>query len=560
MKKKSNPHEWLQPNGESNPSQGSDHPRKPEPSGKSQKSEPDLSNKPDRLPKKLLQIVRQAGIDVKGQGTRDIGQRTGGEKQGGWEKMRRGEEEKMRPKTGGGSMKQGAGSQPTVASRQLLVAEVLPTLPDSIFPNLPAILQKVVAMTDSRQERDILLMGSLVCFGACLPKVHGYYDCRKVFPFLYIFVTAPASAGKGRLALCKQLVMPVHLLLRQESQRLKDQYDIDLEKYYKQRLKNPGLKKPVLPPNLMLFIPANSSATGVFELLFENGGRGLIFETEGDTLSQAFKADHGHYDDGLRKGAEHEAITYFRRTEREFVEILCSCIAAVLSGTPNQVPSLIPSAENGLLSRFLFYQMGIQPVWKNVFASNGHKNLEDYFDDLGQQFLPLYKALNKHPQIEFCFSETQQNQFNAFFEKIQAEYMDLQGIEYIATVRRLGLIAFRIAMILTTLRILETGDYFTQKVCSEVDFQAVLSMIRVLVQHSSHVFSELQGDTNSAKSKDRMEQFLDQLPVKFSAKDFITLAKNMSIPERSARRYMGVLCEQGRVCKEAHGIYLKLIC
>jgi hypothetical protein len=432
----------------------------------------------------------------------------------------------------------------------------LPTLPDSIFSTLPELLQKVVAVAGSKEERDIMLLGSLVSLGACLPKVHGYYDGMKVFPHLFLFVTARASAGKGRLALCKQLIMPVHLLLRQESERLKEQYDLDLEEYYKMRRKNSSIKRPAKPPELMLIIPANNSATGMFQLLHENGGCGLIFETEGDTLAQAFKFDHG-FSDGFRKGFQHEAITYYRRTEREFAEILCSCIAAVLSGTPNQVASLIPSAENGLLSRFLFYHMNIRPVWKDVFAANGHKKLEEYFDQLGHEFLPLYKALKVHPEIEFCLSKAQQQQFNAFFTQIQEKYMTLQGIDYMATIRRLGLIAFRLAMTFSALRILETGNYSTQQTCSEVDFQAALSMVRILVKHSSHVFSELQKDTKCAKPKDMMQQFLEQLPTKFNRTDLLDLAKSLSIAERTAYKYITIFCEKSLIFRGLHGTYTK---
>lgn len=434
----------------------------------------------------------------------------------------------------------------------------LPTLPDSIFPTLPEFLQKVVALAQSREERDILLLGSLVVLGSCLPKYHGYYDGMKVYPYLYLFISAKASAGKGRLALCKKLAMPIHAAMRQQSKVLKEQYDLDMKKYNKMRGKHNSIKKPAYPPELMLIIPANSSATRVFQLLSENEGRGLLVETEGDTLVQAFKTDQGNYSDGLRKGFQHEAITYSRRTERELVEILCTCIAAVLSGTPNQLARLISSAENGLLSRFIFYSMKIQLVWKDVFAANNHIKLEEYFDNLGQEFLPLYKALNEHPEIEFSLSTTQQKEFNAFFTQLQEKYMTLQGIDFMATIRRMGLIAYRIAMTFTALRIHETGDFSQQQVCSEVDFQAALSMVRTLVQHSSDVFSELQGENKSSKTKDKMEQFMDLLPGKFSSQDFKALAKSMSINERSAKRYVTILCEKGLVRREDRGIYTNL--
>jgi hypothetical protein len=73
-----------------------------------------------------------------------------------------------------------------------------------------------------------------------------------------------------------------------------------------------------------------------------------------------------------------------------------------------------------------------------------------------------------HP-IRFALTTVQQQTFNTYFAQIQNQYLYLCGIDYIATIRRLGLITFRIAMILTTLRIMETGEIpTTSKVKSPV--------------------------------------------------------------------------------------------
>jgi hypothetical protein len=437
------------------------------------------------------------------------------------------------------------------------VSGSLPTLPDSIFPTLPAFLQKVLAMAANNEERDVMLLGSLVSLGACLPKYHGFYDGLKMYPHLYLFITGRASAGKGRLSLCKQLVMPVDKTLECEGARLKEKYEADLKAYNKKRGKNAGMKKPLPPPELMLIIPANSSATGVFQLLAENEGRGLIFETEGDTLAQAFKADSGQFSHGMRKAAHHETISYYRRTEREFVKIPEPCLAAVLAGTPGQVASLIPNAENGLFSRFVFYHMNMRLSWKNVFAPKGHKNLAAQFKTLGEEFLPLYKALNQHPEIEFSFTPEQQDEFNDFFIQIEETYLTLQGADYTATIRRLGLIAFRLAMTLSALRILETGDFSPEQFCLEVDFQAALSMVRVLVKHSGHVFSKLTKETKMANPKDTMQQLLDQLPVQFNRAELLELAKSLSIAERTAYKYVTNWCNKGLISRGLHGIYTK---
>jgi hypothetical protein len=92
------------------------------------------------------------------------------------------------------------------------------------------------------------------------------------------------------------------------------------------------------------FVPANNSATGLFQILNDNKGVGLLFETEGDTLVQTFKGEHGNYSDGFRKAFHHETISYNRRKDREYVELEKPCLSALLSGTPKQVSAPIPNA------------------------------------------------------------------------------------------------------------------------------------------------------------------------------------------------------------------------
>ena len=499
--------------------------------------------------KTLFHLAKQAGIEI---GKREDG--------------------KGRQENGNGRQEDGEGKTENSSSDSDLPSSVsglpssdsvlppsdaldLPTLPDSIFSTLPDFLQRVVEVAESKEVRDILLLGALGAVSACLHKVFGIYDGNQVYPNLYLYITAQASAGKGRLVLCKRLIMPVHWALRKESQQLRLAYEMAQRDYNLAKGKGCDVEKPVKPPEKLLIIPANSSATGVFELLAENEGRGLIYETEGDTMVQALKSDYGNYSDGLRKGTHHEMISYYRRTDREYKEIEEPCISVVMTGTPKQVFALIPSAENGLLSRFIFYRMNIRPDWKDVFASGDDNSLKEHFNKLGQEFFSLHKALNEKPPIQFCMTQEQHTQFNAFFSQIQEKYLMLQGVDYIATVRRLGLIAFRIAMIFTALRISESGDFSQRQYCSEDDFQNTLAMIRILVKHSSQVFSELPADDKPTKPKDRKEQFLDKLPIEFTHQGFIDIAKSLSITVRTAEGYIANFCEKGLILREQKGIY-----
>ena len=430
----------------------------------------------------------------------------------------------------------------------------MPTFPDSLFSQLPEFLQKVIEPATSNEERDILLLGSLTVLSACFPKLYGIYDGEKVFSNLFLFVTAPASAGKGRLNQCENLVNPIHKEMREQASLLKQQFEMESAEYNSKKGKDK--EKPKEPPESMLFIPANNSATGMFQLLSDNDGKGLIFETEGDTLAQAFKSDYGNYSDGFRKAFHHETIKYYRRTDREYVEIEKPCISTVLSGTPNQVSTLIPNAENGLFSRFMFYYMNIKPVWKNVFAVKTNNGLSDYYNALGEEFLEFYKTLKNNPEIKVTLTPLQQEKFNDVFGKIQIKYLNIQSEAYIASVRRMGIMGFRMVMIFTALRIKEDGDVNQTRECEDVDFDSVLDMVAVLIKHSSKVFNALPVETKLSKRSNRMERFLESLPVEFSKQEYLAKADDLNIPHKTAEGYITKFVKANLLHRESNGKYI----
>src|SRR5574344_3159111 len=97
------------------------------------------------------------------------------------------------------------------------------------------------------------------------------------------------------------------------------------------------------------------------------------------------------------------------------------------------------------------------------------------------QFFDLYKHLEYQSEpIRFCLTSGQQQAFNAYFAQTQNQYLCLYGADYLATVRRLGLITFRMAMILTALRIMDDGDIHSPLVCRDNDFNTALSMVKIL--------------------------------------------------------------------------------
>ncbi len=435
-------------------------------------------------------------------------------------------------------------------------SDPLPTFSNEIYSLLPGFLNDIISKASNYEDADLLILGSLTAISACLPNVSGIYAEREVFPNLFTFVSAPASAGKGRLTSCRYLIKPIHDNLKQLNKLEMEEYHRQLNEYNQDKKSH---EQPAEPPIRTLLIPANSSATAVYQMLNDNQGIGIILETEGDTLANTFKSDYGNFSDGFRKAFHHEMISYTRRKDREFVELARPRLSALLSGTPRQVLSLIPDAENGLFSRFIFYNKSLILEWLNVFAASDN-TIDQYFEHLGHRFFAFYQTLQQSQPIRFSLTAPQQLEFNQFFGDVQLQYSSLFGLDIVASVRRLGLITFRLAMILTTLRFMDGVAITPVVVCSDTDFRTALIMARVLLQHTARVFSNLptsEPETSSRRPNVNMSSFLNSLPAEFDRQTYLSIAQQLRITPRTAESYIHRLCASGQLQHPAYGSYIK---
>ena len=436
--------------------------------------------------------------------------------------------------------------------------EILPSFSAGLKGTLPGLLERVLDKATSDEDGDILLLGSLAALSACLPNVSGVYNGRPVWANLFLFVTARASSGKGRLALCRYLIEPIHDELRQLNEAEMMDYKQKMQQYNCAKNKA-DLEKPEEPPLRMLFIPANSSATAVYQVLNDNDGQGIMFETEGDTLANTFSSDYGNYSDGFRKAFHHESVSYVRRKDREYVNLKRPRLSTVLTGTPKQVLSLITDAENGLFSRFIFYYMRTKLEWQDVFQESADGTLDEYFQALGEEFRDFYVVLKTSGEMKFRLTPEQGKSFNMWFENVQRDFAAKYGDELIASVRRMGLITFRMAMILTTLRVMEHGAFDAELWCLDEDFNSAMKIAQVLIEHTAKVFRELPkvATGNGSQKTIRKQAFWEKLPDEFDRKTFVDVSAGLGIPLSTAERSVKKWCEEGLVERVDQGKYRK---
>jgi len=419
---------------------------------------------------------------------------------------------------------------------------------------LPPLLEAGVTAFKSDREKDVFFISALAVLSGCFSNVLGVYDDKVVAPNLFVFIKAPAGSGKSALSWARVLGLAFH---RERVAAWESMYTSYKNRQKEAKANNELFDEPP-PAYQCLYIPGNCSSAAFTKVLKENGERGIICETEADTLSGALGQDWGDYSDLMRKGFHHESMSYLRKSGERY-EIERPSLSIVLSGTPGQVKKLIPDAENGLFSRFIFYQYETPPIWRDVSPDLSRPSLDSHFHSLSLRVNRLIHQVELLGPILFQLQGHQWRFLNQELGKWLQDLVKLEGREVHSIVFRMGLILYRIAMVLSILRIEEGAHQNSTLVCTDQDFSIAVQLASTLLDHSTVMFNLLpRSRLNEVKSGGKIEGFLAGLPSgEFSRQEADELGNQLKISTRTITNYLGQLTEAGLLKKSAHGRYIK---
>ena len=432
-----------------------------------------------------------------------------------------------------------------------------PTFSDKIpKDSWPGLVQVAYRLDGVNEYTDMMLLGHLVATTGVMPNVTGRYHKRTYYANLYAFITAPPASLKGDLSYLLHFLEPVSEAIRLAGLQEMADYEQKLAEYNAQKQKK-GAKvglPPKEPPYRTLFTPGNCTASALYETMDANQNLGIImFEPEGDVITQACRnKEIGDFSVGSRLAFHHEKISSFRKTDNKRIIIPCPKLTQLISGTKNQVGDMIPTAENGNFSRYAFYELDEEEdEWHDVF-DEGEEIVEDMYGAAGKEYYEkVYLPLSKRKQpLVFKLSLDQRKEFNDFFRVLQKEQISMLGGEIKATVRRLGLITFRLAMTLSVLRLAETdADITTMETleCDDRDFRIAMEMSNVLISHATSVYTNLLNHsqkhyTAPAEGMNYAEKtILEKLNKRFTRPEYLRAAQECGVCEKTADRYLGKL-------------------
>ncbi len=377
-------------------------------------------------------------------------------------------------------------------------AALPPTFSADMYNALPDYLRRCCAPFEGH-EKAVMLLGTLAVLSGCFPAVGGEYNRRRFGLNLFVFLIAPAASGKGTLGWARRLAWPWHKRLTDESRAARTDYEAELAAHRtaskgKGTTATPPPAGP--PPHKLLYLPGNTTAAALATALAENDGRGIMCETEADTLTGALGADFGNFSDVLRKAFQHEPVSLLRKTDRQHLDLAHPALSIALTGTPGQLPRLMPTAEDGLVSRFLFYTFEQTHSWQDVSPAAGPP-LTPTIDALADELTRMIEAAPAAEEpgcypVEITLTPADWQRLNAAGQTGLGEAAAAAGGAGASTAYRLGLIAWRVAGLLTVLRCYENGEAPTGRLLADpADVGTALAVMDTARAHALAVLASL---------------------------------------------------------------------
>ena len=214
----------------------------------------------------------------------------------------------------------------------------------------------------------------------------------------------------------------------------------------------------------------------------------------------------------------------------------------------------MPSAEDGLFSRFLYYSFEDNQSFLNPFKSFKSDNYIEFFNNKGEEVFKIYEFLkDQYKPFNFEYTEEQGVIFTKIFNQMLSRNYLLLGNNFSANIKRLGVITFRISMIFSALRMFETGEFSNPIICNDIDFENSMQIATTLEKHAIYVFKTLPNNTLDGIKLN----FFERLPTSFNRKIYLEVAQKLNVKDKTAEKYIKIMVDNN-LLTHTHDNYSKI--
>lgn len=429
-------------------------------------------------------------------------------------------------------------------------------LPTFYPDQLPIQLHRLIEHVEDKHQRFALLASAIVAIGGVLPNVVTEYHGNRFSPALYLFVAGPPGSGKSSIIPSLQLVMNVDKELQEQSKRDQTSYQEKCERWKSFGRKN-GEPHPTKPERKQFLVPADSTAPVIVRALCGNDCC-LLFDSEADTLATAMRPETGDVSSTLRKAWQGERISEARVGGDLYASTDHPHISIIISGTTDQISGLVKHVENGLTSRFAFIEFHGQPTFRNPFLST-HARAYTSARELAHSIHDMWKFNTRHANERQFLVELTKPQQMRFMEHFSQRLHDQIEAADQATTLRAGIVAVRIATVLTCLRVWEERTHLDEvMMVRDEDFETSIVMAEFFRLSTDSIVTRLSGNRPSKALPPRKRkplEWFEQLPNEFTTQQAITQGQTLTIARATVHKYLN---DESRFERIKQGSYRKV--
>lgn len=439
--------------------------------------------------------------------------------------------------------------------------EMAQCFPPAVYENLPPFFKEMFTGGLTEVEKSVTFIGGVGIFSAAMPGVSGSYQGSICEPPLFCCISGAPASGKGMVNKIHKVFHVYAEGIRRTSAREVKSYNDKMKQYNFEMVKQLKLKgelpeEPECVRQKGLELAGNISRPRMIEQLADNGHyAALMCETEIDVINNSMEQDNGQYHDLLNQIFQHEQVSKDTKQDKYYSNPFPR-MALVFTGTEGQVTRLIHSTEDGLFSRLLCFYISGQGEWKPLTDADDTPQRATYYSDLGHALQEIALFLDQHPTW-VSYTEEQRKYMNEIFP-LELERLRAFGEgDKTAILFRMGMIHFRICMILTGLRKGEQRLPYAEMKIRNDDFNTATQVIFHCLNHSLVLSTLLKKDEVLKPISNPLisEQLFSQLGENFTTQEALEKGVNLGMEKRTIESTLTRWCNKMLITRIMKGKY-----
>lgn len=410
----------------------------------------------------------------------------------------------------------------------------VPSIPNEAYNHLPGPIRSCCEFVKDAHRRDTFLVLSLPVltsqiFNVLVDHADGYIS-TDLFTFVVDQNNTQTKYANKALELCS--VLKRQLLMESEGSHQTLQFFLKSEEKEFQ------------------------------ENFYKQKGKGLIFENNLEDALNSKLVESGIFSKVMKNTIDRKPVAVTINQQNRLIEN--PSLSAGFNGSVYDVQQLREAIGGRNLAAFSFYIFDNPGAWESQRPSGREKRLNEAIENVSQKMFLLYEILGKRNQPLFIdLSDDQWEMIDSTFAEKMEIINELKLPTILQTANQYtAKVALKMAALFGVISafskdpdILKNEDRLTP---SESDMIAALWLSDTFIKHAIRLFQYIPESGRTNVKGERFSRFYATLPATFNSAEAITIAEKLSIPERTARRYLSSFTKEKKLKRLRKGVYQKI--